>query len=70
MSDQNTRRAIRERIGLWTPAAVLCAIGYMFLPTAHPNDRCVMGGPVHPRLHCTRTVIPGSLWCRKHGERP
>lgn len=39
----------------------------LFVAPAPMPERCVMGGPVHPWVHCPRQAVDGSLWCEKHG---
>lgn len=35
---------------------------------APPMDRCAMGGPVSPALHCRRPALPGELGCKRHAK--
>jgi len=51
-----------------------CAVVYYwvrarFVAPAPARDRCPMGAPVDPSVHCPRSAPPGQLWCRQHVPR-
>lgn len=59
-----------HQMRLWTLRNIASAIGYHFIRAAPIEDRCIMGSPVHPALHCPRRVISQSaLFCRYHYDK-
>lgn len=58
----------RYRIGLW-PTAIAYRLRRLRVEPASPEDRCIMGAPVHPSVHCPRYALGDGLWCRKHQEQ-
>jgi hypothetical protein len=45
---------------------VLYALRRLLVAPAPPYERCFMGGPVDPAVHCPRHALAGQLWCRRH----
>ena len=40
----------------------------LFVAPAPSDQRCWMGAPIGPHVHCPRRALPGSPWCRAHQE--
>jgi hypothetical protein len=39
----------------------------LFLAPAPMEERCIMGSPVGPEVHCPRRAVGDGLWCKRHG---
>jgi hypothetical protein len=55
-----TWRGRGEMVAYWFRRSVLRR------PDAPAADRCFMGAPVGPHLHCPRSAEGDSLWCARH----
>jgi hypothetical protein len=50
-------------------AAVWYWVRRRFVPPAPSGERCCMGGPVAPMVHCPRRAMDDELWCRRCTKR-